>query len=499
MDILKNLLQSITETNTTKLYEYIMHKNKRKDVKNITLIKAIKTDDINKITALYPDLKNNKSAYHALRKRLTDITLRFISEEILHHKHEQNDCKKQIELSQYLYQNHIPILAQKMLRKAEKTAINTASYLLLNEIYTIWLQHQRFHHHESLEILTQKLQENQYLIVQDNNLAIAYAHLSARIQQIQLQNKTINLTALITDTMSYYNIDLERALTLHSIVKILDIANEYAAIYQDYSLIELFIKKTHQALTTQHTISQEQIHDLLQTQYYIANYYLRIRNYEVSLSYLGKMQEIISADAKQYSIFQLKHDLLLSLNYFFTGKAIIAQSTLESSIISYKINSVTPDIIHDIYACLALITCMQQDNACLKYLSKLTQRDIYYEEKLGMLWVIKKNLMEIIAYIQFDYIDLAYSRITSFKRRYQLFLKQTGEERVLVYTKLLEQLLQQPQCVHTKKYQDKVNTIFNQHAEQDIFNSCFSAWICSQWSKDSPYETLLRLNNTDLQ
>lgn len=498
MDILKSLLDSLDKDATTKLYEYIKLKNKRKDVKNMDLIAAIQTNDINSILKLYPDLENSKSAYHAVRKRLTDMTLRFIAAEVLHLEIHDDACKTHIELSKYLYQISIPVLAQKMLRKAEKHAIATSNHLVLNEVYTTWLAYQKYHQHEAVPMLTEKLRANQYAIIQDNNLAIAYAHLSARIQQIQLQHQTVNLTALITDTMAYYDIDLERLLTLKSIVKILDIANEYAAIYQDYSIIERFVNKVQLSLSHKHLLAQEQIQYLLQTLYYLANYQLRIQNHEESLRYLAEMQATISARTNLPIDFQLKHNMLLSLNHFFKGEVMVAKSILESSITTYKQDLATPVIIHDIHACLALYTCMQQDKACLKYISLLTQSDLYYEENLGLLWVIKKNLMEIIAYIQFEYIDLAFSRITSFKRRYQQFLKKTGEERVLTYVKLLEQFLQQPQCIHTKKYQDAVHSIFKNSLTQDIFNNCYYSWICSQWSKQSPYEVLIYQHNSNL-
>lgn len=494
MDILKSLLSSLDKDAIKKLNAYIERKNKRNDVRNLELLAAIQTNDINSLLKLYPDLKNNKSAYHGVRKRLTDITLRFIAEEILHLRFHKDSCKTYIELSQYLYQIPIPVLAQKMLRKAEKYALDTSNYSVLNEVYTTWLNYQKYHQHESVPILTQKLKANQYAIIQDNSLTMAYAHLSARIQQIQLQQQPVNLTVLITETMAYYNIDLERVLTLQSLVKILDIANEYAAIYQDYSLVESFIYKIELSLSAQHNIPTSQIPDFLQVLYYVANYYLRIRAFDVSLNYLAKMQNILSANPKSSVDFQIKHDMLLSLNHFFMGDVALAQSLLERTIAHHGSAIKAATIIPDVYACLALYTCMQCNKSSLQYLSHLTRTDLYYEQNLGMLWTIKKNLMEIIAYITFDYTDLAYSRITSFKRRYQLFLKQTGEERVLQYVKLLEQYLQQPENIHTKKYQDKVHEIFEGTLDKDIFKNCFYAWLVSQWSKNKPYTILLAMH-----
>lgn len=496
MDILKSLLASLDENATNKLYQYIKQKNKRKDVKNTDLLIAINTNDINKIQSLYPDAENNKSAYHAVRKRLTDITLRFIAEEILGQHTPNNSCKKYIELSHYLYHIAIPILGQKMLRKAENIAQSASDYLSLNEVYTTWLQYQKYHQHESVTLLTQKLHENQNAIIQDNYLVMAYAHLSARIQHIQLQHQPINLTDLITDTMAHYNIDLERTLTLQSIVKILDIANEYAAIYQDYSLIESFIHKVQNSLTKQHIMPLDQVQYLLQSQYYIANYYLRIKAHNVSFSYLAHMQQTIAAYPKASIDFQLKHDMLCSLNHFFIGDATTAKSILTSAITTCQQKHKNAVILQDIYACMVLCTVMQTDKAALHYLSQLTLSDLYYEQNLGMLWTIKKNLMEIIAYITFDYIELAESRITSFKRRYQQFLKQTGEERVLQYIKLIEQSLKQPDIIYTTKYQHKVHQLFEDTLEKDIFNNCFYAWLISRWSRKTPYTIMLQLHTT---
>src|SRR5690606_31597912 len=83
--------------------------------------------------------------------------------------------------------------------------------------------------------------------------------------------------------------------------------------------------------------------------------------------------------------------------------------------------------------CLTMFLAQHDDSACLRHLAKLTHSDGWYEKKLGMLWAIRKNLMEILIHTQFGNIDLAISRLQSFKRRYKKYLLTTNEKKVMSY------------------------------------------------------------------
>src|SRR5690606_37176657 len=152
------------------------------------------------------------------------------------------------------------------------------------------------------------------------------------------------------------------------------------AIYQDYSLVESFIYKIELSLSAQHNIPTSQIPDFFQILYYVENYYLRIRAFDVSSSYLAKMQNILSANPKSSVDFQIKHDMLLSLNHFFMGDIALAQSLLERTIAHYRSAIKAATILPDVYACLELYACMQSNKSSLQYLSHLTRTDLYYEQ-----------------------------------------------------------------------------------------------------------------------
>jgi hypothetical protein len=66
-----------------------------------------------------------------------------------------------------------------------------------------------------------------------------------------------------------------------------------------------------------------------------------------------------------------------------------------------------------------------------------------------------KNLMEILVHAQFSNIELAMSRLNSFRRRYKKYLLKTSEERVLLFLKLVEKYLQKPDVVFETAYKTR--------------------------------------------
>lgn len=51
-------------------------------------------------------------------------------------------------------------------------------------------------------------------------------------------------------------------------------------------------------------------------------------------------------------------------------------------------------------------------------MKKWQHSDQFYEKKEGMLWVVQKNILEILIYIEVQQPDLVETRIKSFKKRF---------------------------------------------------------------------------------
>src|SRR6185312_5808114 len=234
MDSLSELVTLLNSTDKKLFRQFLQRKNKRNDVKNLQLFDLIKTDDINDLNKLYDPEKNN-DAYHALRKRLQDNLLLFLSQKTFESSHSETyDALRLVVVGRFLLENDVVRIAFKCLDKAERLAEHLEQFNLLNELLLLKLQYAHLPGAEDLEALTARFLQNQSHMQREARLNMAYAFLRQELQEIHLKGKIVNLTALIITTIRKYKISVPDLMTYKSIYQILFIANEYAAIQQNY-------------------------------------------------------------------------------------------------------------------------------------------------------------------------------------------------------------------------------------------------------------------------
>ena len=496
MDPLSELTNLLSSSDKMLFRQFLKQKNKRNDVKNLQLLDLIETDDIKGITKLYGSAKN-KDAYHALRKRLQDSLLLFLSQRTFESSHSETyDALRLVVVARFLLENDIIKTAFKCLEKAEGLAEHLEQFNLVNEILLLKLQYAHLSGAEDLETLTARFLKNQFHMQRDAKLNMAYAFLRQQLQEIHLKAKVINLKALMTTTIRKYQISVQDLMTYKSIYQILFIANEYAAIQQNYGLIEHYIGQASQYIQDGANKKRPYLFYHLSILYYLANFHLRSRNFSRSSSYLKEMIDLMATDALYSGLFLMRQQLLSALNLYFIGFAEDAIELLKTTLKNKKRSSKAEDM-EDLQLCLTMFQALQNDPGSLKQLTFLTRTDAWYEKKMGMLWAIRKNLMEILVQAQFSNIDLAMSRLSSFRRRYKKYLLSTSEERVLEYLKLVEKCLIKPESVFEEKYQKEVLNLQNRMENNDIFTSSFIAWLIARWEKTTAYEVVLKLMQDD--
>jgi hypothetical protein len=489
---LNNLLNAADK----KLFrKFLQQKNRRDDVKNLQLLDLIETDDINGINKLYRPEKN-KDAYHALRKRLQDNLLLFLSQKTFeNNSSDAYEALRLVVVGRFLLENDVIKIAFKCLDKAERLAEHLEQFNLLNEILLLKLQYSHLQSTEDFETLTSRFLRNQADMQREAKLNMAYAFLRLELQEIHLKGKVVNLTNLIITTIRKYKISQQDLMTYKSIYQILFIANEYAAIQQNYGLIERYINRTNQFINQADKKSSYLFYHI-SILYFLANFHLRQKGFARSTSYLKEMMDLMITDSRYYRLFYLRYQLLSALNLFFRGFAEDAISLLQGSLSNTKHKS-KPEDIEDLRISLAMFLALCNDRGSLKQLTLLTRTDAWYEKKMGMLWTIRKNLMEILVYAQFSNIDLAMSRLNSFRRRYKKYLLKTSEERVLSYLGLVEKYLLKPDVAFEPAYKKTVLNLLGKVENNDIFTLSFIAWLMARWEKKTACEVVLTLIQDD--
>jgi len=345
---------------------------------------------------------------------------------------------------------------------------------------------------ENFEALTARFLENQLNMQREARLNIAYAFLRKELQEIHLKGKIVNLTTLMKTTIRKYKISGQDLMTYKSIYQILFIANEYASIQQNYGLIERYINRTNEFMQGQADKKPAYLFYHISILYFLANFHLRRNNFARSTSYLREMMNLMEAGGRYYTLFYLRHQLLSGLNLFFTGLSDGSIMLLQEALSKTK-NSSKPEDIEDLRISLTMFFALINNKESLKQLTLLTRTDAWYEKKMGMLWTIRKNLMEILVHAQYSNIDLALSRLNSFRRRYKKYLLKTSEQRVLSFLRLVEKHLLKPDVVFETAYKKEVLNLLDKAENNDIFTLSFIAWLIARWEKKTAYQIVLTL------
>lgn len=496
MDALVELAGLLTSTDKKLFRQFLQRKNKRSDVKNLQLLDLIETDDIISLNKLY-DSKKNKDAYHALRKRLQDNLLLFLSQKTFESNHSDTyDALRLVVVGRFLLENDVSKTAFKCLDKAERLAEHLEQFNLLNELLLLKLQYAHLPEAENLEALTARFLQNQSHMQREAKLAMAYSFLRQELQEIHLKGKIINLTTLMITTIRKYKISTQDLMTYKFIYQILFTANEYAAIQQNYGLIEHYINRANRFMQSETDKKQSYLFYHISILYFLANFHLRRRNFAKSAAHLKETMDLMLTDSRYHSLFYLRYQLLSALGLYFTGSAHDAMVVLRESLYATKHTS-KPEDIEDLRICLAMCLALCNDRASLKQLTQLTRTDAWYEKKMGMLWTIRKNLMEILVQAQFSNIELAMSRLNSFRRRYKKYLLKTSEERVLLFLSLVEKYLLKPDVAFETAYRKTVLNLLTRVENNDIFTLSFIAWLIGRQEKKTAYEVVLTLIQDD--
>ena len=498
MNALEEISNMMNDTDKKAFIQYLSKKNKRKDTGNIELFNSLKTDDINIKKNILKD-KKSIDAYHALRKRLYDNMISFMANRSFENdSSEENTILRFIVVSRLFFEHKLIKTAFKCLAKAEEIALNIEHFSLLNEIYLTQIQFAHFNLSEPIEKIIEKFKANKKQLEYEEQLNLGYAILRRELAAIYHEGRIVDFQALIKNTIETHGISLKQGLTFKSLYQILFIANEYASINNNYSLIQPFVVKSYRFISKKTDLTDRHLYYHIYILYFIANFYFRNGQFTESLNYLELMfTELQKQSGKYYQRFCLRYFLLLAFNENYIGNPQKAIEIAEKSLSSNK--KADPNDSNDIR--LMLIVFYIQQNAgrnAVKEMAKLSHTDSWYEKKMGMDWTIKKHVVEILLHTQQENIELALSRIKSFKRRYKKYLLTVNEERVIQYLLFVEQYVMKPEIIQTKKFQNAIEDfiITAQNGPKDILIMSFLSWLLAKVRRKTIYETTLNLLKT---
>lgn len=186
------------------------------------------------------------------------------------------------------------------------------------------------------------------------------------------------------------------------------------------------------------------------------------------------------------NVFSEKLTMLSALNETYTGNIELGVALLRR------------DVTASLDKNLLLIMCLFQKelySKAYKKLLSLNRTDDWYQKKMGWIWMIKKNIIEILLLIELDKLDIVLIRLERFSKKFTKLLIKNGEERVLTFIGLTKEYYEFPELVSSEGFKNKVETSFEWigREQEDIFVMSFYSWLKAKMEKRNLYEVTLEL------
>lgn len=461
----------------------LQRKNRRTDTKNLKLFKLIdagKTDNLDIV--LYG--KVAKNSFHALCKRLQDNLIDFVASRSFDGEtSEELEILKLLLASRIFFEKNQNRIAVKTLEKAEKFAKQTDVYSILNEIYHTKIQYAHLNAKDSLKESISASEENMKLYQQDFQLNRAYAVIKSALKS----RSDLSVHEIIHDVFVKYGITINTDLTYKSLFQLMEITVEAAKLQSDYYTFSPFIMELYEVVSRKGIVKEKHRYYHISILNLLAVTNFRNKRFDLSIEFCRKMESEMKMDKGVfYKQFLNKLVIVKALNYNYTGKAQVAIALLNT----YKSESLDVRIL--------LVMCYFQQNAysdAYETIMKLNHSDVWYEKKMGWVWVLKKSILEILILIELDKLDLVLLRLLSFKRKFTVKLKKMGELRVLTFMSLVTRYYENPNEVTTEKFHVEVERSFSWigKEQEDIFVMSFYAWLKAKMLNKEMYKVTLQM------
>lgn len=491
MNAISSIIETLTSEEQTSFVFQLQQKNKRNDTKNVELFKllGVNPNAQNIDVLLYG--KKAKGAYHALCKRLYDSLIDFIAVKSFEgEQSEEMEIFKLVLVSRIFFEKKIYKVALRTLKKAEQKAKYYEFYGILNEIYYTRIQYANLDTKTTLEELIIDFKLNKESFEQEENLNLFYASIKNGL----LQHKTDSAQTII-NALARFKISIDNGLSFRSLFKIVEITNKVSNVTRDFHSLLPFVEKINEQIELKESLSEKHLFYHIQILYFIANSYFRNKNFKVSQTYLLYMEaEMLKQNKIYYQRFLPQFTLLKVLNLNYSGNASQAITILEQ----FEYDNFKQQLNYVLDLKLTLVVFYFQQSRCKEALSLYKESrhsDSWYADKAGVIWVIKKSLIEIMLHIELDNIDLVESRVKSFRKKHNLYLKKNNEFRVLEFLSLATHYYYNKGKVDEKVFMERIKKalVKTKPEREDVFVMSFYAWLKARVLKLNIYKTTLDL------
>jgi hypothetical protein len=498
MDNLHEIIGTLNKTEVKEFRVFInrlKNKKNRKDLELFNLIVKSKNEPKNRIfEKIYPD--NNQRAYHALRIKLMRHLMDFL---YLKRINSDTTSASQVlglqSLAIHLFDHRCTKTAWKYMAKAEKIAIETEQYDILNNIYNIAIKHSPGEYAPALKDTLRKRKSNKELANESERISIAQSIIKEKLVEVRVSGKDLQFDTIISQVLDKYSLTdvIQKRASL--LFQIMTIFRSAIIAKKEYYLFETFLIGHFKRFVHISGFRKNDAYYKICIIYMIAHTLYRNKKFTESQSYLQEMKDEIKNVNKVLSNqFYVNYAILYAANSLFQGNLQLATTTITKLLSTLDEASQTESILN---ARLNLVTYYFYNNQfseANKEILNLSHSNAWYEKRIGVEWVLKKELITALIQFEMGNDDISLNKIRSIERSLKI-IKTTKYHRVKTYLSLIKEIIEEPHIATSVKFLDRVESAFNwiPMEQEDLQAVIFYAWLKSKMINKSHYNTLLEL------
>lgn len=494
MDSIQEVVLSMDQ-NQQKEFVYFIQRNKyRKGRKDLLLFSLLKEEKERKPRELVKLLQtSNLNSYHTIRKRLFNhLADFFILKSTSSEANPASYISGILGVVNYLFDKGLNNQAWKYLLISETLASQYNYADLLNSIYLLQIDKCHLNIKISLNDVVLKYQKNQEILRQEEQLQIANSIVKNELSKSKKEGLKINFQQIIDVTLNSLSIDKSVLKSPRVVLNLLKIIRAGILARQDFFDFEPYLIENYNRVFS---IKESSENNLIKAEflYMIAHTSYRNKKFEQSLNYLNHLAITLEGCSTSFkNQFYGKTVHLTAANFIFLNQlddALVRLTQLNKT--KYKLNiqeQLNTTVNLGIYRFLN-----KEHKISLKMLNELSHTDNWYKKTMGIEWVLKKNLMELILFVELEFDDLVETRIKSIERNFSVLKQNPAYENAFKYLALIKLYVIKGRSRSVLENKISSQLTFVAYEHENIQAMAFYAWIKSKATNQEFYPTLLSL------
>jgi hypothetical protein len=501
VDELHQVIQAFSETEQKEFRRFIQrnrYKNFRKDLDLFnSIVKNKSTRSRSHFAEIYSGTAEERNAYHSLRKRLVQHVHDFLYiKQSGNEDSTRSEITKNIVLAGVYFDQQLQSLAWKYLNRAERLAEEADLSQVLVQVYDLQITHynQQYISRSIDKLIGRRLKAGRFAEEEDR-LQIIGSLVKQELEKVKLEGAEIDLQKIIDRLFVRFEMDdsvFNRPRLLYDFVLLT--RNVVLADKRFFSF-EGFVLNSYERVRKSGFFDQKNAEHL--TMLYIVSHTLyRNRKFDEAVNYLSEMNKKLNEVSKTLiNRFNARCSMMLAASKNLSGQLNESIAILES-LLAGDIKS-NPDVLN---ARLNLSVYYFQQNdfrRAHRVLVSLGHTDRWLEKTMGVEWLLKKNLIEIVFLCELGKPEIAYDRLNYLERSNKDLFKTRKYARVSVFIKLIRQIIDNPAEVNSSEFREKVENSFVwvNIEEEDLQAVSYYAWLKAKMYKRPFYAVLLELMN----